>query len=304
MKVIESDKSYRATKPTVLTLGNFDGVHLGHQRILQRVVQRAEQLNLPSVVYTFDPHPLKVVAPHKSPPLITTGSDKARLIASFGISRLVLAQFTREFAAQHPTEFVEDVLMNQLKVREVWVGHDYTFGRGKRGTVEYLKELGRGFGFAVHVVPAQKKNGTIVSSSLVRRYIQGGNVRDAAQLLGRHYTITGTVVEGDRRGREIGFPTANIASDGELMPKDGVYAAYVNLGRKRRPGVANIGLAPTFGREHPVLEVHIIDFKRPIYGREVRIEFVERLRGERSFNDVGGLVRQITRDIEKAREAL
>jgi riboflavin kinase/FMN adenylyltransferase len=301
LKVIEPNKDYTARKPTIITLGNFDGVHIGHQKILKKVAERGETLNLPSLVYTFEPHPLTVVAPHKSPPLISTRRDKVRRIASFGISRLILARFTIEFAAKHPTEFVEEVIMRQLKATEVWVGHDYRFGRGKGGTVEHLKELGREFGFAVHIIPAHKKNGDIVSSSIIRRHIQGGKVREAAQLLGRLHVVSGAVVTGDGRGATIGFPTANIAPNGNLMPKNGVYAAYVTIGRTQYRGVANIGLAPTFKRERPFLEVHLLDFQRSIYGKELRIEFAERLRGERTFKSADALTGQIEKDIERAR---
>ncbi|MFQ5329068.1 MAG: bifunctional riboflavin kinase/FAD synthetase [Thermodesulfobacteriota bacterium] len=304
MQVIEPDRDYTARKATIVTLGNFDGVHIGHQKILKKVVERGEALNLPSLVYTFEPHPLTVVAPHRSPVLISTRRDKTRHIASLGISRLILARFTIEFAARHPTEFVEEVIMGQLKAREVWVGHDYRFGRGKGGTVEHLKELGRESGFAVHVIPAQKKNGHIVSSSIIRRYIQDGKVREAAQLLGRSHSLSGPVVRGDGRGATIGFPTANIASDGNLMPKNGVYAVYVTIGRTRRLGVANIGLAPTFNRERPCLEVHLLDFNNSIYGKELRIEFVERLRGERTFESADALTQQIEKDIETGRRIL
>jgi len=301
LQVIEPDRDYRARKSAVVTLGNFDGVHIGHQKILKKVVERAAALSLPSVVYTFEPHPLTVVAPHRSPPLISTRRDKARHIASFGISRLILARFTVEFAARHPTEFVEEVIVKQLRAREVWVGHDYRFGRGKGGTVEHLKELGSKFGFDVHIIPAQRKNGHIVSSSIIRRHIQDGKVREAAQLLGRLHSLAGPVVRGDGRGATIGFPTANIDSDGNLMPKNGVYATYVTIGRSRYPGVANIGLAPTFNRERPCLEVHLLDFNRSIYGKELRTEFVKRLRGERTFKSADALTRQIERDIETAR---
>ena len=252
MKVIEPDKDYTARKPTIITLGNFDGVHIGHQKILKKVVERGAALNLPSLVYTFEPHPLTVVAPHKSPPLISTRRDKARLIASFGISRLILARFTSVFAAQHPTEFVEEVIMRQLKAKEVWVGHDYRFGRGKGGTVEHLQELGREFGFAVHIIPAHKKNGDIVSSSIIRRHIQGGKVKEAAQLLGRLHAVSGAVVKGDGRGATIGFPTANIASDGNLMPKNGVYAAYVTIGEKTISGRCQYWSRPDFQKGAPL----------------------------------------------------
>jgi len=304
MKVLDSDKSRRPSKPVILTLGNFDGVHLGHQKLLKLVAEKAARLQLPSVVYTFDPHPLKIVAPHKSPPLITTIDGKVQLIASFGIDYLILARFTKEFAAQHPTDFVRDVLLKQMKIKEVWVGHDYTFGKGRKGTGEYMKELGSQHGFSVYIVAAYKQKGTIVSSSLVRRHIKEGRVAEAAQLLGRPHTLSGTVVKGDGRGATIGFPTANMTCGGELIPKQGVYAVSVTVGGKRRQGVMNIGTAPTFDRKRPLIEVHILDFKRSIYGRKLHIDFTKRLRSEKTFNNPDALTRQIRKDIGKAREVL
>ncbi len=295
---------FRFSSPTILTLGNLDGVHLGHQKIIRKVVERSTALGLPSVVYTFYPHPLKIVAPRKRPPLITSDDEKAALLGDMGVDYMVMARFTKEFAARHPEEFVEDVLVRHMKASEVWVGHDYAFGRGKTGTVEYLKELGAKYGFKVKVMAAYKKGGMIVSSSLVRRFIQEGDVEKAANFLGRPYSIKGKVIEGDGRGVTLGFPTANMATSSELIPKKGVYVVLVTIGGKTYGGVANIGSVPTFRGKTSRVEVHIIDFKRSIYGRELSIGFIKRLRDERRFGAPGALVKQIMRDVDKARRIL
>ncbi len=267
-------------------------------------MERAKRLGLPSVVYTFEPHPLKVVAPHKSPPLLSILEEKIELIKASGIDYLVLARFTREFASQHPRRFVADVLVNGLNVREVWVGHDYAFGKGRRGTIEYLKELGEEFGFDVHVIPAYKKRGMIVSSSKIREYIKDGKIREAATILGRPYSVSGKVVKGRNIGRHIGFPTANISVHNELIPSDGVYAVYVRLGDRTYMGVANIGFAPTFHTKKRAVEVHMMNFKRDIYGKKMTIEFIRRLRGEKAFKNAEGLAAQIKKDVERAKRIL
>lgn len=301
MKVIRGTRGIKEIRNPVLTLGNFDGLHLGHQRILRKVSERARKLGCPSVVYTFEPHPLKVVSPARSPQLIIGLEDKLELIGSFGIDYVVLARFTKGFASKRPREFVEEVLVKGLGVREVWVGHDYSFGRGKRGTVEYLSRLGEDYGFAVHVIPAYRKGGEIVSSSRVRELIKAGRVREAGTLLGRDFTLRGRVVKGRNIGRTLGFPTANLRTRNELIPGSGVYAAYILLDGERYPAVVNIGTAPTFKRRATAVEVHILDFKGSIYGKDIRVAFVRRIRGERCFKDPVELARRIERDVERAR---
>ncbi len=304
MIVLRSLKRLKSVKNPILTLGNFDGIHVGHRRIISRVVAKAEKESVPSVVYTFEPHPLKVVAPHRSPPILLDMEDKRGLIKELGIDYLVLAEFTKEFAATHPRRFVEDVLVKALRVREVWVGHDFSFGRGRAGTVEYLRELGRELGFKVRVMPAYRKGGRIVSSSLIRELVKAGEVRKAASLLGKDYRIKGRVVKGTAVGREIGFPTANLKVSSELVPKNGVYAAYASVGGVRRPAVLNIGTAPTFGGRDKAVEVHILGFMGDLYGRKMEVSFVRRLRDEKTFKTRAALIRRIRKDAERARELL
>lgn len=304
MKVIRNGARLRRIKDPVLTLGNFDGLHLGHKKILKKVVARARKLGVPSVVYTFDPHPLKVVSPEKSPPLILDLEDKKRLIGEVGTDWLVLARFTKGFASLHPRQFVEEVLVGSLSVREVWVGHDYSFGRGKAGTVDYLEKLGREYGFEVHVIPAYRLGGEVVSSSRIRGLIRSGRVSGAARLLGRPYAVKGKVVRGRDIGRSIGFPTANVHVASELVPGTGVYAARARVGGRTHMAVVNIGAAPTFGARDVTVEVHILGFDQDIYGRGIEVSFARRLRGERRFRDKDELVERIKRDIERARGIL
>jgi len=303
MQIFRNSKGLkRKTKQAVLTLGNFDGLHLGHQRIIRKVRERAASLGVSSVVYTFEPHPLKVVAPNKSPALILDIEDKARIIEALGIDYMVIARFTKEFAARHPREFVEAEL--RPVAADVCVGHDFSFGKGKTGTADYLKELGEELGFGVHVIPAYKKGGEVVSSSRIRRRITEGEVMEAAALLGRNFAIKGKVVRGRTIGKEIGFPTANIRTQSEIVPGDGVYAAFAVVKEIRHRAVVNIGRAPTFGGKERSIEVHILGFRDNIYGKRVRVEFVRRLRGEKAFASTEALQRQIRRDIKRSERIL
>ncbi len=306
MRVIKKGRGLKRIKGPVVTLGNFDGLHLGHQKILKKVSERARILGRPSLVYTFEPHPMKVVSPRKSPPLIMDLAEKVRTIGILGIDYLILASFTKEFASRHPREFVEEELVKAIAAEEVWVGHDYAFGRGKRGTVEYLKGLADTFGFSVSIIPAYRKKGKIVSSSRVRELLAGGEVRAASELLGRLYSIKGKVVRGKDVGRIIGFPTANLSTTSELIPKRGVYTAFVTFNNKRHRAVVNIGTAPTMrGRGKKIIvEAHILDFKRRIYGRKMEISFVRRLRDEVRFASENELKNQIARDVKEARGIL
>ncbi len=304
MRIYRNGRALKGIKNVILTLGNFDGLHLGHRKIIKKVAQRAHALKLQSAVYTFDPHPLKVVAPHKSPPLIMDVETKARLIGALGIDNLIFARFTKEFAGKHPEDFVKEVIVNGLSAREVWVGHDFSFGRGRAGTVRYLKELGTKYGFKVFVIHAYKKGGHIVSSSRVRTLLQNGRVEVAARLLAARYSIKGRVVRGSAIGKTIGFPTANINPASELIPKNGVYAGYVSLKNKELPCVLNIGTAPTFGAKPRTIEVHILDFRGGLYGKNLEVSFVRRLRSERTFKSKEELVKRIRKDVERARKLL
>ena len=291
-------------KGPAVTLGNFDGVHLGHRDIFKRLKKRAAEIGGQSLILTFDPHPVKVLRPDAGPRLITPLKKKLRLFDEVGVDGVILADFTKAFAAQHPLKFAEDVLYKKINARLIMVGHDFTFGKGKEGTIDSLMEFGRKIGFDVEVVRAYKIDGQIVSSTLIRELIVAGDVKKAAVMLGRNYTIEGRVTTGHSRGKSLGFPTANLDLHGELFPKDGVYAATVKVGGRLLDGVVNVGLKPTFGDRERTVEVHSFDFDHDIYNKDVRLSFVERVRDEKCFPGPDELVDQIRRDVITAKSIL
>lgn len=288
----------------VATIGNFDGVHLGHQAILRRVRERARAHGGTAIVCTFDPHPLRVLAPHRPIHLLTPLQEKLRILEGLEIDLVVCIEFTPAFSRIAASRFVEEVLVRKLGVREVYVGHDYAFGKGREGNVETLRAQAAVWGFLVEEVPAVQVEGETVSSSLIRQRIRAGQVRKAATLLGRPYVIEGQVVHGAHRGKGLGFPTANLETTYEILPKDGVYAVWAMLEGQRIPGVANIGTDPTFGGGTMNYEVHLLDFQGEIYGKTLRMEFIERIREERKFPSPAALVEQIRQDVVRARTLL
>ncbi len=304
MKIINGKRGLKQFSGCVLTLGNFDGVHTGHKKVISNVIKKAEKINAPSVVFTFQPHPLKVIKPKSSPPLLLTPEDKASYIEELGIKVLVLARFTKELAATHPHEFIEELIVDTLDPKEVVVGHDFSFGRKKSGTIDNLKKLGNELGFKVTVIKACTKNKMIVSSSLIRELISTGEVHKAHALLGRSYSITGKVVRGMDLGKKIGYPTANISTKNEMIPPAGVYAVKVEIltGRKTKEfvGVTHIGAAPTFKRRRRFIETHILDFEGDLYGKVIRINFHKHLRNIERFESETELKGQIIKDIKKA----
>lgn len=289
----------------VTTIGNFDGVHLGHRFIFGKLVEEAGRESCPAVVITFEPHPKLILHPERRPfHLITSLEEKLRLIAETGVDYLLVIPFTLEYARTTAEEFVRGLLWERLRTRKILIGHDYTFGRGKEGDKAFLSEAGRRLGFAVEVMDAFQVGGTTVSSTRIRLALLAGEVRFAAGLLGRHYNLGGRIISGSRRGADLGFPTANIRPGKELVPARGVYAVHVLLDGERRQGVLNIGFNPTFAAGSLSVEVHILDFNDNIYGREIEILFVERLRDEVRFEGPEQLAAQIGRDIAKARKIL
>jgi len=290
---------------TVVTIGNFDGVHLGHRAILARVVQRARELEARSVAVTFEPHPLKVLRPEVDMPLLTTSAQKIKLLDLAGLEAVVVLPFTPEFAGLPAREFVQRYFLERLRLREVVVGHDYCFGRGREGNIELLEAMGRQQGFTVQVVWAVEMEGAVVSSSLIRAMLRLGKVTEAARLLGRAYEVQGKVVPGKGRGAKLlGVPTANIRPENELLPATGIYAVRVHRGGEILPGAANIGTCPTFENSEFSLEVHLLDFSGDLYDESLEVEFVARLREERRFPSIEALAAQIRADIAAAREVL
>ncbi len=290
---------------TVLTIGNYDGVHLGHQKILSAVLKKTAEIGGTSMVMTFDPHPVKVISPERNIKLLTTTEEKARLIEAMGIDVMLLINFNKEFAGMLPDEFIRNVLVGKLHVREVIVGEHYAFGRHKKGTIDLLKREGKSLGFGVQAVRNVAVHGNVVSSSAIRSLLQRGSVSEASLYLGRPYAIEGTVIRGKGRGQKLlHIPTANITTPVEIAPKDGVYAVRVGLRNAVYDGVANIGRNPTFGNENVSYEVHIFSFSGNLLGETLRIAFIDRIRGERVFPDVSSLEKQIREDIESAKQAL
>ncbi len=288
----------------VLTLGNFDGVHLGHQAIFKQVVDRAKSIKGTSIAFTFEPHPLKVLAPERSPRLLNTFHGKMKLIEGSGMQIVICADFTREFAEQHPEEFAREVLVNGIGVREVYVGYDYAFGKGREGSIASLRTMGDSLGFSVGVVEAVRVQEMIVSSSRIRELISGGEVGSVRQFLGRYYAIEGNVVHGANRGHTLGFPTANIQTANELLPSFGVYAVRMIIGGLHHNGVAAIGVRPTFGNGPVSIEVFLFDYDGNLYGKHIEVEFIKRLRGEQKFPDADALVKQMQKDVLQAKEVL
>jgi len=306
MEIIRKEKDFkRSFRNPVLTIGNFDGVHVGHQRIFQLVKEKAKEIGGESIVYTFEPHPVEVLAPERRPLWITTLDEKLRLIEEQGIDAIILANFTLKFASQIPEEFVRNILYDQIKVRQVFVGHDFTFGKDRRGNIALLKELGQKLGFTAEVVEAVRVGGTVVSSTRIREFVQKGEMQEAAKLLGRNYLLTGKVIHGHGRGsKKLGFPTANLKTTGVLFPKPGIYAVWAIYEGKRYEGVANLGWNPTFHDQKFSFEVHILHFNQEIYGEPLRAEFVERLRDEVTFRGPEELIAQIKKDISRAKNFL
>ena len=292
---------------TVLTVGTFDGVHRGHQDVLARLAARARVAGLRSVLVTFDPHPLEVVNPAAAPPLLTPGREKLEALAEIGLDYVAVLPFTRALAAYDAEQFVDLVLRDRLRMRELMIGHDHGFGRGRAGDVEVLQALGARRGFRVEVIPpVSVGDGRPVSSTGIRRAVAGGDLERAAHGLGRQYGVAGRVTHGEKRGRLLGFPTLNVEwpSPRKLLPPEGVYAVRVQTPSGAFGGMLNLGPRPTFGEVTPSLEAHLFDAAGDWYGAHVRVDFVARLRDTRRFDGVEALVAQLRRDGDAARQRL
>jgi len=292
-------------KGAFVTIGNFDGVHLGHQFIFRMLVEEARREGRPAVVISFEPHPKMVLHPERRPfYLIASPEEKIRLLAGLGIDAFILIPFSFEYARTTAEEFVREVLRERLRIRRILIGHDYTFGRGKEGNEAFLTEAGRRLGFEVEGINAFCVGDIVISSTKIREALLAGEVRFAATLLGRPYNLSGRVIYGNQRGVRLGFPTANIAPDKELVPARGVYAVRVIREGKRHEAILNIGFNPTFADGKRSIEVHIFDFHEDIYGESIEILFSERIRDEVRFESPEKLIAQIDRDIARAREIL
>ena len=306
MSVISNLEQFNQTlRNPVLTIGNFDGVHKGHLSLFDLVKRRAKAINGQSALMTFDPHPIKVMKPGNGPPLITLTQQKLELIADAHIDVIFCIPFTRQFASISARNFVQDILVNKIGIKEVVVGYDYTFGSGREGGIELLQNMGKELDFRVHVVEPVYVENILVSSTSIRTLVQEGKLHETKRLLGRNYQVGGTVIKGKNRGgRLLGFPTANLALIDELVPKRGVYVVKVLVEDRVYDGLTNIGYNPTFGDGVFSVETHILDFHEDLLGKQIRVRFIERLRDEKTFESLEDLAAQIQRDIVQATEML
>jgi riboflavin kinase/FMN adenylyltransferase len=306
MKVIRSlEKIPREFRDAFVTIGNFDGVHLGHIPILRKLIEEAHRENRKAVVITLDPHPKKVLRPDIRPfYLITSTEEKIKLLEDIGLDGLILIPFDLNFSKMTAESFVCDILWDKLHIRKIFVGHDYSFGKSKTGNKIFLAEFGKTLGFEVDIINAIKLDDETISSTRLRHLILEGDVRTAARLLGRPYNVSGIVVQGKKRGSILGIPTANIKPEKELIPAQGVYAVISHLEKDRYKGVLNIGFNPTFSDTELSVEVYLLDFSGDIYGKEVDVLFIERIRDEVKFENSEQLVKQIWKDIDEARTIL
>ena len=286
----------------VLALGNFDGLHRGHMKIIDRVRRRAgERAGTPAAM-TFDPHPPRVLRPDKAPALLMTKPQKIEALGRAGMQGIAVVRFTRELSQWEPETFVRTVLVEWLHVSEVWVGANFLFGHNRAGTFTVLRSLGARYGFRAEKIDPVRYKDFVVSSTRIRRLVSEGRVDEAGALLGHHYFIDGTVARGAGRGREMGFPTANLSTENELLPPAGVYATTAMIDGVAHPAITNVGMRPTFSDvDRLVIETHIFDLDRDLYDRPLRLAFVQRMRDERVFADVDALRAQIDADCRIAR---
>jgi riboflavin kinase / FMN adenylyltransferase len=289
--------------PLFLAIGVFDGVHLGHQAVISTSAKHAHAANGTSIVVTFDPHPEKILRPAAAPHLLTATQHKIGLIRDLDVAHLLIIAFDKRFAATEPEDFVQQLVKHSTPLREICVGHEWAFGKNRRGNLELLKKLGAQFDFEVVGIPQVTVNGELVSSTTIRQAVQMGDLRKAGVMLGREYTILGTVVRGENLGKKLGFPTANLSAHNEQFPPNGVYFAQAMLNGVIYPGVVNLGYRPTVSSEKDrVLEIHLFDFDRDIYGSDLEVRFVRYLRPEKKFESVEALAHQIALDVKQARD--
>lgn len=293
---------------SVVTVGVFDGVHRGHQQLINKAVTVARERHLPSVLVTFDPHPTEVLRPGRHPAQLTTLTRRAELVSELGIDAFCVLPFSADLARMSADEFVHEVLVERLHAAAVLVGNNFIFGHGARGDVKMLQQFGRRFGFVaqgVELITDETGNGITYSSTYIRSCIDGGDVAAAAEALGRPHRVEGVVVRGDQRGREMGFPTANLAPPPfAAIPADGVYAARFVHGQRRLPAAVSIGTNPTFSGRQRTVEAYVLDVDEDFYGHQVALDFIDRLRGQVRFDGMPALIEQMTRDVEQVRELL
>ena len=302
MRLFHGTDNAEIARPTVVTLGVFDGLHLGHQLIVRTVVARAREAGAVPTVVTFDPHPRAVLHPESAPPLLQTFDQKIEALGVLGVEQTIVVRFTPEFARVRAEEFLRDVVGERLQAREVYLGRGFAFGHGREGNIELLRSVSRRLGFHADEVPEVRLRGRRISSSRVRALLAEGRVNLARRMLGRPYGVEGRVVRGAERGRTLGFPTANLHPQNRVIPRGGVYVTATLVGGAWRRSVTNVGTRPTFGGDaEPSVETYVMDWAGDLYGDVVRVRFLHRLRDERKFASLEELRRQIDRDAARAR---
>ncbi len=308
MQVIrEIDNFTKIAKPMYVALGNFDGVHKGHQKLINNLVEKAKSNNGVAAAFIFEPHPIQILNPGKAPDLLNTADIKAELLEKMGIDILIYNTFSREISQCSPEQFVQKFLVRRLAIQEVFVGFNYSFGHKGVGTPKLLKEFGQKYGFEVNIIPSVEVGQAAVSSTRIRKMLDLGDIKKACALLGYYPVLEGTIIEEEHRGTAIGFPTANLKVEtGIQKPAKGVYAAFASLlSGEKLMAVVNIGSKPTFHEDYPVsIEAHIIDFNQNIYGKRLRLHFVEKIRDEMKFTGIEELVKQISEDRTAAHKIL
>ncbi|WP_347156801.1 bifunctional riboflavin kinase/FAD synthetase [Pontibacter chitinilyticus] len=307
MEVIRDIADFPKLKHAVVTSGTFDGLHIGHQKILKRLIERARQTNGQSVVITFWPHPRLVLFPEDNDlQLLSTIEERIAQLQEFGVDYLLIIPFTKEFSRTSSRSFITDILVKAINTKVLIIGYDHRFGKNREGSFENLKARSQQYGFEVEEIPRQDIDEVGVSSTKIRKALESGDIDTATRYLGHPYTLTSTVVEGNKLGRTIGYPTANLAlpEAHKLVPANGVYAVWVTLGEERFAGMMNIGFRPTVNGKHRTLEVHLLDFDRDIYGQQLTVEFVQLLREEQKFDGLDALKTQLAKDKVRTRQVL
>jgi len=304
LEVIESFVEFYPKKSTILTFGTYDGIHLGHQVVIKKVVDKAQKIGLLGAVLSFDPHPMYYLSPQNCPPTLTTTSKKLELLESMGIDLAILARLEDYISHMSPEKFVKKILVENLLAKYIIVGYDCSFGKSRAGNAKLLQELGKNYNIPVEIVQAQKYKDIIISSTRIRKAIAVGNLQLAKCLLGRDYSFSGKVVKGYGLGKKIGYPTANIDTNDQMLPPNGVYAVKAKVDEDYLKGVLNIGFRPTFEGIKLQVEVHLFNFERSIYGKNLEVYLFKKIRNEQKFPNLDDLVKQIKEDIRKAKQML
>jgi len=302
MKIIRNLKEIKNPLPNpVITIGNFDGVHIGHQRVIKQVVNRAKEEKGTSFIFTFAPHTRKLLNQQKAPLLLNTEAQKIELISTLKPEYLYITEFNSSFASMEAEDFVKEIMVNKLNIKVIYFSSGFAFGYQRKGNISLLKKLSSQYDFEVVEVKPIRMNGTMVNSSAIRELIIEGKLEEVAQFLGRDYFVDGVVVSGVKRGRKLRYPTANIRPENELLPGNGVYLSQLKLGRQIINGLTNVGVRPTFAAGEKAVESYLFDFKQKIYGQGVRLFFLKKVRDEKKFKDSEQLSKQIEKDIGEAR---